>query len=50
MVCQAKEAQDIEAVDDWFSESMSEMQKHQTDFFRQLVYTTLYPLTTHENL
>lgn len=37
MVCQAREAQDIEAVDDWFADSLSEMQCQQTALWRQYV-------------
>lgn len=35
VVCQAREAQDIEAVDDWFADSISEMQRQQTALLRQ---------------
>ncbi|XP_052267888.1 uncharacterized protein LOC127869378 isoform X2 [Dreissena polymorpha] len=34
LVCQAREAQDIEAVDDWFADSLSDMHRQQTAILR----------------
>lgn len=35
MVHQAREAQDIEAADDWFADSISDLQRQQTAMLRQ---------------